>query len=204
MKPIYHKSEAHYTNLEKARKVGMEIKVDCLHCGQTSTKCGITNHQKNCIKNPDRVNKDSVRMDQCPVCDTEFLSKKAHGRWKTTCSYACSNVHFRSGKDNGQWNPEASYHKGQVYYRRICFRHHDKKCVICGEDNIVAVHHMDEDHKNNSPENLIPLCPTHHIYVHSKYKNLVEPIINEYIKEWSVWKDSNLRPLSPKDSAPSD
>jgi len=45
----------------------------------------------------------------------------------------------------------------------------------------VAVHHYDENHNNNNPENLVPLCPTHHQYVHSKYKNEVIDKINEFV-----------------------
>ena len=40
------------------------------------------------------------------------------------------------------------------------------------------------DKKNNEIENLIPLCPTHHQYVHSKYKHLVEPLINSYMEKY--------------------
>lgn len=52
--------------------------------------------------------------------------------------------------------------------------------MICGENKIVAVHHYDENRKNNSIENLIPLCPTHHQYVHSRYKEEVMDKINKY------------------------
>lgn len=50
--------------------------------------------------------------------------------------------------------------------------------------NIVAVHHYDGNHDNNSPENLIPLCPTHHQYVHSRYKKLVQEKIDYYRSEF--------------------
>ena len=52
--------------------------------------------------------------------------------------------------------------------------------MICGEDKIIDVHHYDENKKNNSKENLIPLCPTHHMYWHSKYKFIIEETVNEY------------------------
>lgn len=68
-------------------------------------------------------------------------------------------------------------------YRELCFRHHEKKCVVCGEEKVVSVHHIDEDHSNNDPKNLVPLCPTHHQYVHSRFKDEVEPIIENYVAE---------------------
>lgn len=51
---------------------------------------------------------------------------------------------------------------------------------MCGECKVVDVHHYDEDHGNKSKENLIPLCPTHHGYVHSRYKQEVIPVIEEF------------------------
>jgi len=50
--------------------------------------------------------------------------------------------------------------------------------------NIVEAHHLDEDKTNNDPSNLIPLCPNHHQYWHSRYRHLVEDKVYSYIKEW--------------------
>lgn len=52
--------------------------------------------------------------------------------------------------------------------------------MICGEDKIVTVHHWDFNHGNNEPSNLIPICPTHHQYLHSRYKVLIEEQVNVY------------------------
>ena len=43
-----------------------------------------------------------------------------------------------------------------------------QKCIICGFDKIVDLHHVDMNHKNNSPENLIGLCPNHHKMLHHR------------------------------------
>ncbi len=109
----------------------------------------------------------------CDVCETEFVKKK---HTQTTCSYCCSNKKFRSGEDNGNWKEES--------YRTTCFLHHEKKCVVCGEENIVAVHHFNENHDDNRPENLIPLCPTHHQYCHSRFLGEVKSTIDEYLVSW--------------------
>lgn len=118
-------------------------------------------------------------IKKCPICDNEFETMKGHKREKITCSHSCSNSFFRSGNNNPNWKGDERI-KFEKEYRRICFEHHKKECIICGENKIVAVHHYDENHDNNRLENLIPLCPTHHQYVHSKYKNEVLPIIEEY------------------------
>jgi len=116
---------------------------------------------------------------ECPVCSTVFETLKDHPREKATCSYGCSNTYFRSGKDNPNWKSDSELN-GNNRYQRICFRHHEKKCVVCGEDKIVAAHHYDGDNTNDDPENLIPLCPTHHCYVHSNHAEEVLPLIEEY------------------------
>jgi hypothetical protein len=36
------------------------------------------------------------------------------------------------------------------------------RCAICGKDR-PQIHHIDEDPSNNSPENLLPMCPNHHL-----------------------------------------
>ena len=113
-------------------------------------------------------------IKECPVCKNEFETLSGHKREKTTCSHSCSNTFFRSGDNNPNWKEDS--------YRTTCFLYHKKECVVCGENNIVEVHHLDEDNKNNSPYNLIPLCPTHHQYWHSRYRGEVEPIIINYIK----------------------
>lgn len=112
----------------------------------------------------------------CPVCDKKFEVIPSED--KVTCGYSCSNTYFRSKESNPNW-------KG-TRYQTICWQYHEKKCVICGEDNIVAVHHFDENHDNNSPENLVPLCPTHHNYMHSRYKELIMQQVKDYVSHFKL------------------
>lgn len=116
---------------------------------------------------------------KCPVCQKDFEAKLGERKEKQTCSYVCSNKYFRSGKNNGMWKKDADSR-----YTKVCFKYHNKKCVVCGEEKIVAVHHYDENHSNNEPANLVPLCPTHHTYVHSKFHHLVKNKIDEYVIEF--------------------
>lgn len=116
---------------------------------------------------------------ECPVCGNMFSVKEGHKKEKTTCSHACANTYFRSGENNPNWKDDTSL-KSKSTYVKICFRHHEKKCIVCGETKIVAVHHFDGNRKNNNPKNLIPLCPTHHCYWHSRYRKKIEKIVKEY------------------------
>ena len=42
------------------------------------------------------------------------------------------------------------------------------------------VHHFDHNHSNNDPTNLVPLCGTHHGYMHSRFRHLIEEQVNSY------------------------
>lgn len=119
-----------------------------------------------------RKTKYKLLIKNCPVCGLEFETKVGNKEEKTTCSHSCSNTFFRSGSSNPNWKIES--------YRSTCFEEHEKECIVCGENKIVEVHHYDENKKNNTPENLIPLCPTHHQYVHSRYKDEVIVKIEKY------------------------
>jgi len=134
-------------------------KIACPKCDREVGNNTLRRHVESCLgKRP------------CPVCGKDFVSRAA------TCSYSCSNTHFRTGKDH------STYKAGKSNYRSMCFLHHERKCVVCGENKIVSVHHVNGVHGDNRPENLIPLCPTHHQYWHSAYRDEVESIIEEYVK----------------------
>lgn len=139
---------------------------NCKHCSKEIKKFGnLKRHEDTCRFRPENKN-------NCLNCGKEFYPKK-----KTKCcGYACSNTYFRSGEQNGNWKQDS--------YRSTCFLYHDKECVICEENVIVEVHHLDGNHNNNDPSNLIPLCPTHHKYWHSGHKHLIESGVKEYITHW--------------------
>lgn len=119
-------------------------------------------------------NKPFIEKRICPVCDKSFEVGGRLGKSKNqiTCSYSCSNTHFRSGSNNPNYKEN---------YRTKCFEAWGKKCVICEESNIVAVHHIDENHDNDDIMNLAPMCPTHHQYLHSKYKELIIDKFNDWL-----------------------
>ena len=49
-----------------------------------------------------------------------------------------------------------------VKIRAEVLREWRHRCAVCGADG-PQVHHIDEDHSNNDPANLLPLCPNHHL-----------------------------------------
>jgi len=149
------------------------IRVNCQFCDKNISFPNITKHENACYLNPKNIRK-------CPVCDKIIKNKDSN-----TCSYSCSNTFYRSGRNASNWNEET--------YRTTCFEYHEKKCVICSEELIVAVHHLDGNRENNKPENLIPLCATHHQYWHSRYRYLIEDKVTQYIFKWKKKNQVNLQ-----------
>jgi 5-methylcytosine-specific restriction endonuclease McrA len=99
---------------------------------------------------------------ECPVCSKEFETLKGHPKETTTCSYGCSNTHFRSNENHGSW-------KGGVEYRKLAFKHLPHQCSECGFNQVpevLHVHHKDRDRANSSLSNLKILCPTCHEVEH--------------------------------------
>lgn len=55
-----------------------------------------------------------------------------------------------------------------------------KQCFICNFSAIVELHHLDGNHKNNQPNNLIGLCPNHHKMIHMiRYKGTLSHLIKK-------------------------
>ena len=72
-------------------------------------------------------------------------------------------------------NAKRLYNIGPELYQKIT-----EKCVICGFDNIIDIHHLDHNHKNSSETNLIGLCPNHHKMIHHKqYQKGIFQILQE-------------------------
>lgn len=129
---------------------------------------------------PTKQNRRYARATrQCPACGKSFITSVGSSSEKVTCSRACSNTHFRSGENHPNFKSDA-----ESKHHVVCWRHHEKRCIVCGESNIVEAHHYNGDHADNRPENFAPLCPTHHQYWHSRYKNLIEMKVVEYVEKF--------------------
>lgn len=129
---------------------------------------------------------EHTRTCQHPECDNEFVvvgreNAKSFKQLRKFCSPSC-------GASMGGRAKVANMSDSEISYRTLCFRYHEKRCLVCGEANIVAAHHVDYNHDNHTPVNIVPLCPTHHEYVHSPYRFLVESKIEEYL---DIWKKEN-------------
>lgn len=124
------------------------------------------------------VRKHPIVTKVCPACSKQFMASSGSAREKRTCSYACSNKHFRSGPNNGNYkNPEEI---AKDDYRAICLQQHRKACLLCGWNISVDVHHIDGNHSNNNKDNLVPLCPNHHRMAHmTRHKQEISDMIQQ-------------------------
>lgn len=69
-----------------------------------------------------------------------------------------------------------SHFKQSNHFRDKCFFYNEKKCHLCGDDNVkIDVHHVDENHDNNILSNLEPLCVKCHQKFH--YKKMKMPFV---------------------------
>lgn len=177
----------------------------CKHCTKvfnftsTSQKA---NHTRWCDSNPNRNNtKNLIKSQQkyfnnklgeikhfnvsCNTCKNIFQvqerEKQFPSKEKYFCSSSCSNFRGSGITWSNTMNKELQN------YRTICFAYHQKQCVICDESLILEVHHLDENHLNNTPSNLIPLCPTHHQYWHSSHIDMIKNKILSYQREFILW-----------------
>ena len=119
----------------------------------------------------------------CATCGTRFYKTPSRIAKSKSGLFFCNRKCKDSAQRIGGISEVIPSHYGTTKnYRTICFRHHEKKCIVCGEEGIVSVHHYDENHDNNDPSNLVPLCPTHHVYIHSRYSFEIMGIVDNYVK----------------------
>lgn len=171
----------------------------CNHCDKeynfekTSEKA---NHSRWCEKNPKRNDTDNLKRSQqlnvekklgklkiykvcCYNCNIVFDVEEREKQYPTKNRYFCckSCANSEGGKAYSKLREE----KNELNYRTIAEKYHKKECVVCGFNKIVEVHHINESHKDNSPNNLIWLCPNHHQMYHSTFKVEIQPYIDKYL-----------------------
>jgi hypothetical protein len=162
----------------------MEVKINCKWCGKSITKNikeynrATKKGRKHFYCGPSCWNSDTKRryesITKTCQCGKSFTTKNNPKKEKRFCSIKCSNSFVRRGSNRLD---------KITHYSTICFLHHKRECVVCGEKNVVEVHHYDKNHKNNEPKNLVPLCPTHHAYMHTNnFGHLIENKIKLYIE----------------------
>ena len=120
------------------------------------------------------------------VCDTcgEIFSRKNSALKKSRsgyrfCSRACKDKASRI--DGIKGINKSIKHGKYVNYRRH-FSDEDLKCARCGYNEFaicVDVHHIDENHLNSNPDNLMALCSNCHRAYHARLW-ILDEIYNKF------------------------
>lgn len=132
---------------------------------------------------------------QCIECRSKFEVIPFKATKRKFCSLKCANQKVRG---RALPLPEEELF-GNRKHRSICFRYHKKECVVCKEKIAVTVHHYNGNHNDDKPENLVPICANHHIYLHSNRGNsLVSPVVDKYVENFTVMraKESSRNPVT--------
>ena len=104
----------------------------------------------------------------CKRCGRE---KPIHA--KGLCD-GCYNSVFYIEKVKEQ-NMIKSHNIDKEKYRKIT-----ANCIICGFGKIIDLHHIDNNHKNNTDSDLVGLCPNHHKMIHDRrFRKEIESILKD-------------------------
>lgn len=146
----------------------------CVQCGQEKE-----HHAKGLCFNCYTRTAWKPQKGICKRCGREM-----HLHAKELCR-GCYNFVFRLDA-NKAYNYKKEFGLDYKTYKRLT-----QKCVICGFDKIVDLHHLDEKKQNNSETNLVSLCPNHHKMLHDfRYRAEMFSILKE--KGFTVPEDKKL------------
>jgi hypothetical protein len=158
--------------------------------GEVSKKLGYTNHGRNTgritifLAKNDLVFKNHTQKTQefitkkCVQCGNDFTvpSNNKEKQKQLTCSHACSAAYpeFKNKRVLNKIGIASSY-------PIVAERNGLTYCCICGEKEVIDIHHLDEDRTNNDITNLVALCPTHHAYMHRGKQDLIFDKLLDYL-----------------------
>lgn len=114
----------------------------------------------------------------CELCGRDFSPRSSRKRY---CSPACTNeahsIRMR-GAGNSHYKTGTSYAKLFREMRPLILERDGRRCILCGRTerkyqsrtprgtvylrSNLTVHHIDEDVRNNTPENLVTVCDRCH------------------------------------------
>jgi len=177
----------------------------CKHCHNEfvfETTSQKANHSRWCESNPKRNETENLVKAQakinnkklgvmkefevtCKECDNSITVIERELQHPLQEKYFCSRKCANS--QGGQAKANKIEESGEMRYKSVAKRNHINECIICGFDKIIDAHHINENHNDNRPENLVFLCPNHHRLYHSRYKNEIQPHIEKYVEtKWGI------------------
>lgn len=170
---------------------GRDYKV-LLHCtihnidfetsGDAASRTPIRCNCPQCIKEAKNERLAANRVEtECAYCHKKIIKQASKVNNSKSGLFFCCREHkdaaqrIDSGKEFDIMRPDHYGKENSVTnYRKRAFDVYSHQCAVCGwneDEDILQVHHIDENRQNGDIENLILLCPTCHwkITTH-KYK----------------------------------
>src|SRR5215831_7143626 len=133
-----------------------------------------------------------VPEKRCLMCDTRLNRRRyPNGEiespyWflrRQFCSLHCANSRFKGGLSR-----KAFYNRARKFRK--------KQCEACGNQEArLHVHHVDENWKNNSPDNLQTLCSFCHQFWHRLHERLGLRCQERMPEFSSLWHRQHLEGL---------
>lgn len=131
-----------------------------------------------------------MKEKRCLECGNNLQGKK-----RKFCSKVCSYTHMnKTRKKNGYYK---NYYKDPLNLKRLCksvrkccvqskfnltleeYEQLTNKCSVCNWKWGINLHHKDCNKYNNARDNLVPLCPNHHMLLHT-YNNIKFEDLGDY------------------------
>jgi hypothetical protein len=127
------------------------------------------------------------KIVQCFICNKDvYKQRKALSRSKSKkffCGKSCQTIWRNSIVNIGVNHPNWKGGK-HISYRNILQNNKIPKiCLLCGnpDKRVLAVHHIDENRRNNNIKNLIWICYNCHALVHN-YREEKERLLKKVKK----------------------
>lgn len=137
-----------------------------------------------CLEEENQLKYSSYRtLVECTYCGKEFYKSNSKLENSRSGLYFCCREH-KDLAQTLQFNCieiQPKHYLDGKNYRKQAFRKYEHKCSVCGwneDEDILEVHHIDENHENNDLKNLKILCPICHRKLTShKYKLVCNNIV---------------------------
>ena len=107
---------------------------------------------------------------KCAYCNKEFIKNNSSLKNSKSGLFFCCREHkdlaqkINAGESFKSIRP-AHYKNGIRTYRENAFFEYPHQCAVCSwkeDEDVLEVHHIDENRENNNINNLIILCPICH------------------------------------------
>lgn len=187
-KRIFENSQGRFQLVSQYKGRGYPVILHCLiHdinfevSGDAAARTPIRCNCPECTKEKKELQYKNNRTEvECAYCGKKFIRPNSKLINSKSGLYFCCREHkdlaqrIVSGEEFTTMRPAHYGTIGITNYRVRAFETYPHKCAVCGwdeDEDILQVHHINENRQDNAIENLIILCPTCHwkITTH-KYK----------------------------------